>query len=139
MLFSVRTGNASLGLVDLPAGRLVAARLERSPEYDAVAAVVREATDAFLHLGLFDAVAPMLPPISADRRRWRRALALAARLRLTLADTSGEDARADFVNLLESPSDGGIVVLASFATEASAVGALLSRITQGSRSGAPAR
>ena len=40
MLFSVRTGNASLGLVDLPAGRLVAARLERSPEYDAVAALV---------------------------------------------------------------------------------------------------
>jgi hypothetical protein len=125
MLYNVRTGNLLLGLVDLPHGRLVAASLEPSPHYASVADVIRQATDAFLHLGLFDSVAPMLPPISAETRRRRRALTRAARLQLTLVHANGEAAPTKFVNLLEAPADRRVVVLAGFSSPVASVGALL--------------
>ena len=125
MLLSVRTDTASLGVVDLPNGLLVAARLEPSSQYAAVAEVVRQATDAFLHLGLFDPVAPLLPPIPAETRRWRRALSRAARLRIALVGANGEQAPTQFVNLLEAASDHRVIVLASFASAQAFMGAWL--------------
>ena len=124
MRFSVRTNAVSLGSVDLPPGLLVAAPLEPSAAYTIVADVVRVASDAFLHLGLFDAVAPMVPPIPAQRRRWRRALSQAARLQLALIGADGARAPADFVNLVEAPGDRRIIVLASFVSAFSWVGAV---------------
>ncbi|HEY9229277.1 MAG TPA: hypothetical protein VIP11_21700 [Gemmatimonadaceae bacterium] len=123
MLFSVRANTVSLGVVDLPAGLLVAGQLEPSPQYATVAEVVRQATDAFLHLGLFDAVAPLLPPIPADTRRLRRALTRAARLQIALIGVNGEQVSANFVNLLEAPADQRVIVLASFAIAPTSVGA----------------
>jgi hypothetical protein len=114
MLFSVRTGSTSLGLVELPSGLLVAGQLHPSPSYRSVENRVRNATDAFLHLGIYDAVAAMRPPLSAKRRAWRLHLQRAARLQLALVLPTGEFAPADFVNLLEAPADRGVVVLASF-------------------------
>jgi hypothetical protein len=126
MLFSVHATTTSLGLVDLPAGDLVAGRLQPSPQYGSVREIIRDATNAFLHLGLFDAVAPMLPALSAETRRRRRALARAARLQLSLVGADGARVPTDFVNLLEAPGDGGIVVLASFVSAPTWVGAALS-------------
>jgi hypothetical protein len=138
MVFSVRTSSAALGLVDFPVGHLVAGRLQPSPEYDSVEQIVRDATDAFLHLGLYDSVAPMLPPISAQSRRWRRALARASRLQLALVGPNGEHAPTDFVNLFDAPVDRGIVVLASFVSAPGWVSAALTAPLAKLSSGAPA-
>lgn len=128
MLFTVQHHAASLGVVDLPLGPLVAGRLEPSPNYTAVADVVRQATDAFLHLGLFDSVAPLYPPIPAGIRRWRRAMARAARLQLGLVGVYGDQWPTQFVNLLEAPADHGIVVIASFVRASAPIDAPLRSI-----------
>lgn len=138
MVFSVRTSSASLGLVDLPVGHLVAGRLQPSPQYNSVQQIVRNATDAFLHLGLYDSVAPMLPPISGQRRQWRRALVHASRLQLALVAANGERTPTDFVNLFEAPADRGIVVLASFISAPGWLAAALTPLPAELSSGAPA-
>ena len=138
MLFDVRMASTSLGCVELPSGLLVAGRLQPSPSYGSVKDVVWKATDAFLHLGLYDSVAALLPPLSAQRRRWRLALQRAARLQLALVRANGELAPADFVNLFEAPADRGIVVLASFFSAPDWASATLPPPTQYITSSAPA-
>lgn len=137
MWYTVRHGGVSLGVVDLPSGLLVAARLERHPGYVTVEETVRRATSAFLQLGAFGAAAPLLPPVSAEARARRRAMARAARLELDLIGAGGERALTSFVNLLEAPADGGVIVLASFHTAPAMVGAVVDQPPRASGGSVP--
>lgn len=113
MRYTVRHGDAILGTVDLPRGEFVASRLTADVGYASVAAIVREATRAFLHIGLFHDVGAAQSAgidVSADRR----ALGAAARLALALTDVRGRLVATHFINILEPAVDGGIVVLVSF-------------------------
>lgn len=122
MWYTVQHGAISLGTVELPVGVLAAARLEPARGYATVEPTVRRATSAFLHVGVFGAAAPLLPSMSASERDLRQAMARAARLDFTLVGADGARAHTSFVNLLESPLDGGVVVLASFVSAFAPIG-----------------
>jgi hypothetical protein len=137
--YTVKLHDVSLGIVELPSGLLVAGRLEPHAGYSGVKGIVQAATDAFLQLGVFGVAAPLVPPIPAAARARRAAMGRAARLRLTLATDDGTVAPPHFVNLLEAPADGGIVVLAAFVEAPAVVGALLAPVARsGGESGPPA-
>lgn len=123
MWYTVDCRGVSLGVVYLPSALVVAGRLEPHSGYATVEDTVRRATEAFLELGLFGAAAPLLPPIPSGIRTRRAAMARAARLPLELLTERGAHALTHFVNLLEAPADGGIVVLASFVEAPAVVGA----------------
>lgn len=124
MWFSVQSNGVGIGTVDLPVGLLVTARLEPSTAYDGIASVVLDASTAFFQLGIFGAAAPLLPPIATEARRLRRAMSMATRLRLELVNARGEIVRTNFVNLVASTANDGVVVLASFLTAEAAVGSV---------------
>jgi hypothetical protein len=110
--FVMRAG-VPLGTVELSEPELAAGRLRPLPGYESVRARVHAASRALFAHGLFG------PPISAlpdpTGRAARAALRSAAVLRLELAAlVSGVVVPTAFVNLLEAPVDGGIVVIASF-------------------------
>ena len=112
MRYTVRHDDAVLGTVDLAHRQFVAARLRPGSDYAAVGAIVRSATQAFLRIGLFyDADGLSLNETGVEGQR---AVAAAARLRLTLTDDAERVAPTHFVNLLEPSVDGGIVVVACF-------------------------
>ena len=139
MWYTVKLHDVSLGIVELPGGLLVAGRLEPHTGYSGVKGIVQAATDAFLQLGVFGVAAPLIPPIPASARARRAAMGRAARLPLMLATDDGTVAPTHFVNLLEAPADGGIVVLAAFVETPVVVGALLAPVSRsGGESGPPA-
>jgi hypothetical protein len=66
-------------------------------------------------------------------------MARAARLPLVLTTESGAHALTHFVNLLEAPADGGIIVLVSFVEASALVGAALApALRDGGESAPPA-
>jgi hypothetical protein len=138
MQYTVFANGITLGAVDLPIGSLVAARMNRFPGYASVAAVVRDATEAFLHLGLFTSARSPDSWLSDQARTWIGALARASELRVALIDERGDSPPTQFVNLLESPVDHGIVVLASFVAAATPVGAARQSTPRRSTGGASA-
>ena len=77
MWYTVDCNGTSLGVVDLPSGLLVAGRLQPNSGYARIAGTVRQATEAFIQLGLFGAAAPMFPPILPGSLARRAAMASA--------------------------------------------------------------
>ena len=113
MWYFVMRAGVPLGTVELPDVELAAGRLLPLPAFESVRARVRAASRALFAHGLFG------PPLSAvphpAAREARGALRSAAALRLELAGlVSGVVVPTAFVNLLEAPADGGVVVIASF-------------------------
>jgi hypothetical protein len=125
MRHTVRSRGVVLGDVDLPAGLLVAGRLDPAPAYSTIRTTVRRATTAFLELGLFGAAAGATSQISASTRRQRDTMARAAGLNLELLGPRGEPVQTSFVNLLESPLDGGVVLVACLRAAGAAMTASL--------------
>jgi hypothetical protein len=123
MWYTLLHNETTIGTVDLEPGALVAAVMLRLPAYEALAPVTRAATAALLQLGLFGGAMPAIPPYTAGLLRRRHALTRAARLSLSLIDGEGAVARTRFVNLLEAPADGRIVVVAGFESSSPGVGA----------------
>jgi hypothetical protein len=114
MRYTLRSDGITLGHAELHTGSLVAARLDPAASYASIQAIVREATVAFLRLGLFAAAVPFAPDEPADVRDARAAMVLAAALQLELLDARGERVPTAFINLLDAPADGGVVVLVCF-------------------------
>lgn len=113
MRYRVLVDQVEVGTVGLSPRKLVAGRMACEPAYDRIAPRIRAGSRVLLRHGVYG------PPISAhrdrDRRRARIALVSAASLHVELAvDPSGERATTVFVNLIESPIDGGVVVVALF-------------------------
>jgi hypothetical protein len=99
--------------------------MQRLPSYANIQPTVRAATTAILKLGLFGAAYPPLPWQPREILRFRRAIARAARLRLSLVDERGFVAAVAFVNLLEAPADERVVVVAAFEDASAVIGAML--------------
>jgi hypothetical protein len=125
MWYTVLHEDAPIGIVDLPARGLAAGAMQRLPSYAGIQRTVRAATTAILKLGLFAAAYPPLPWQPREILRFRRAIARAARLRLSLVDEQGFVADVVFVNLLEAPADERVVVVAAFEDASAVVGAML--------------
>ena len=94
-----------MGDVDLAPGELVAGQLVPRPALDPLRETLRAGSEALLALGFFDAVAVGRESDTAS------ALRAAAKLRFDLFDVRGELVPATFVNLIEAPG-GGTIVLA---------------------------
>jgi hypothetical protein len=125
MWYTVLHEDAPIGIVDLPALGLAAGAMQRLPSYAGIQPAVRAATAAILKLGLFGAAYPPLPWQPRAILRFRRAIARAARLRLSLVDEQGAPAQAAFVNLLEAPADERVVVVTAFEDASAGVRAML--------------
>ena len=113
MWYRVLVDDAAVGSVHLPPQRLAAGRMRCERGFDRVAPRLRAASRVLLAHGVYG------PPISGHgdsrRRRVRLALAAAASLRVELAiEPAEERASTRFVNLIESPVDGGVIVVALF-------------------------
>jgi hypothetical protein len=125
MWYTLRHDGTAIGFVELPARELAAARLVPVDHYATIEQTVREATAAFLELGVFGAAALPIGHGAARILRLRRALARANRLRLELIGDTGEVVHANFINVLETPADGQPVVVAGFGLAPALVGAAL--------------
>ena len=115
MLFAVTCAGVPIGIVELTPSSLCAGRMVPSRGYDGIASRVRSASAAMWTYGLYG------PPVSAvpnaERRSARAALRVGASLRIELDPFTGPAARATFVNLVATPVDGHVVVVAGFAIE----------------------
>lgn len=107
MRFSVLHDGIPVGSVELAPGELVAGPLTPLPAIEPLRETIRAGSDALLALGFFGAATP------AGQNGAGEALRAAAELRFDLVDDDGTLRPATFVNLLEAP-DGGVVVLARF-------------------------
>lgn len=125
MWFTVLHEEAPIGVVDLPATELAAGTMQRLPRYTSIRPAVQAATIALLKLGLFGAAFPPVAPAHREILGLRRALARAARLKLSLVDEQGSSAQVAFVNLLEAPADERVVVVVAFEDAIAAVAAML--------------
>ena len=113
MWYRVLVDGAAVGGVDLPPRRLAAGRMAGERDYDTIALRIRVASRVLVANGVYG------PPLSArsnlERRRARLALAAAASLHVELElMPGGEPVPTVFVNLIESPVDGDVVVVALF-------------------------
>ena len=113
MWFTVLRAGVPIGTVELPPRELVAGRLLRHAGYTAIADRVRAASEALLAYGVYG------PPVSAvpdpARRRARAALRAGATLALELRVLpTGELVPVTFVNLVETPADRDVIVIACF-------------------------
>jgi len=113
MRYSVRHDGIVFGTASLPERSFAAGRLVAAAGYDSIATVVRQATQAFLQLGLFCDVSG-LPTGVSNPSELLQALSDAATLGLTLHGTRGEPVATWWVNLLDPNEDDGVVVLVSF-------------------------
>jgi hypothetical protein len=123
MWFTVQHDGVPVGTAHLPIAELAAGRLGRLPAYAAVQPIVRAATAVLLEVGLFGAALHPAENPSAEVARARRALIRAASLRFELLGEQGERVQAAFVNLLEAPADGGVIVVAGFGEAFALMGA----------------
>ena len=113
----VRDTGVPVGAVELKERELAAGRLARLPGYAPLRETVRAGSAALLALGFFGAAAAGVEPAGA--------LAAAAALHFDLLDPRGELVPTTFVNLIEAPADGAVVVLARFRDAHAAVPARL--------------
>ncbi|MEP6492152.1 MAG: hypothetical protein ABJF01_05715 [bacterium] len=125
MWYTIVNDGVPLGVVNLSARAISAAQVDPLPGYRSVEPTIRWATEALLHFGLFGVAAPRVPPLSIDALRQRRAFVHASRLQLELVGEHGQRAPTTFLNLLQSPVDGGIIAVANFMEALAPVGALL--------------
>jgi hypothetical protein len=105
-----------VGFVELALGELVAGQLMPLPALDPLRDTIREGSNALLALGFFGAATP------AGQNGAGASLRAAAALQFDLVDERGELSPSTFVNVLESP-DGGLVVLARLSHAHATVGA----------------
>jgi hypothetical protein len=115
MLFAVTCAGVPVGIVELTPSSLCAGRMVPSRGYAGIASLVRSASAALLAYGLYGPPASAVP--NADRRRARAALRAGASLRIEIDPFTGLAARATFVNLVATPADGHVVVVAGFGME----------------------
>jgi hypothetical protein len=106
--YAVMHEGVPVGYVDLAAGELVAGPLVPLPAFEALRPTVQAGSAALLAVGFFGAATP------AGQNGAGAALHAAAVLQFDLVDVRGELVPATFVNLIEAP-DGGLVVLARLA------------------------
>lgn len=107
MRYSVMHEGIPVAGVELAPGELVAGRLAPLPSLDPLRDTIRGGSNALLALGFFGAAT------AAGQNGVGTALRAAAALQFDLVDERGNLAPASFVNLIEAP-DGGVVVLARF-------------------------
>ncbi|HEY7394537.1 MAG TPA: hypothetical protein VH559_06820 [Gemmatimonadaceae bacterium] len=107
MRYSVNHDGVPVGFVELPEGELVAGKLAPVAGLEAFRPTIRAGSDALLALGFFGAASGVALNGAGT------ALRAAADLRFDLVDVDGGVVHANFVNLIESP-DGGVVVIARF-------------------------
>ena len=116
MRFSVLHEGIPVGFVELAPGELVAGHLTPLPALDPLRDTIRDGSDALLALGFFGAAT------AAGQNGAGASLRAAAALQFDLVDARGELSPSTFVNVLESP-DGGLVVLARLGHAHAIVGA----------------
>jgi hypothetical protein len=116
--FSVMHAGIPVGYVELGSGELTAGRLVPLPALDPLRETIREGSAALLSLGFFGAATV------AGQNGAGPSLRAAADLHFDLFDDRGDLSPTTFVNLLESP-DGGVVVLARHGHAHARVGAAL--------------
>jgi len=116
--FSVMHEGVPVGFVELASGELVAGQLTPLPSLDPLRDTIREGSNALLALGFFGAATP------AGQNGAGASLRAAAALQFDLVDERGELRPSTFVNILEPP-DGGLVVLARLGHAHATVGAKL--------------
>jgi hypothetical protein len=124
MWYTVLHGETPIGVVDLPLVGFTAAPMYPLPGYAEIQRTTQAATNALLEAGLFGATLPPLPPFPRDIIRLRRAMARAARLELSLVNHSGARVHSSFVNVLEAPHDGRVIVVAAFPSAGALAGAV---------------
>lgn len=107
MRYSVVHDGIPLGFVELGPGELVAGALAPLSALEPLRGTIRAGSNALLTLGFFGAATV------AGQNGIGAALRAAAALQFDLVTDQGELAPATFVNLIEAP-DGGVVVLARF-------------------------
>ena len=125
MQFSVMHEGIPVGFVELASGELVAGQLTPLPALDPLRDTIREGSNALLALGFFGAATP------AGQNGAGASLRAAAALQFDLVDERGELNPSTFVNVLESP-DGGLVVLARLGHAHATVAAKLPARARGS-------
>ena len=118
MRFSVVHEGIPVGFVELASGELVAGQLTPLPALDPLRDTIRSGSNALLALGFFGAAT------AAGQNGAGASLRAAAALQFDLVDARGELSPATFVNVLEPP-DGGLVVLARLGHAHATVGAAL--------------
>lgn len=118
MRYSVVHDGVPIGFAELSAGELVAGPLAPLPALDPLHNTIRAGSNALLALGFFGAAT------AAGRNGAGAALRSAAALKFDLVTERGELIPTTFVNLIEAP-DGGVVVLARFGHAHAAVAASL--------------
>jgi len=121
--YTVNHDGVPVGFVELPDGELVAGALAPVVGLEAFRPTIRAGSDALLALGFFGAAS------GVSLNGAGTALRAAADLRFDLVDVEGRVVPATFVNLIESP-DGGVVVIARFRDAHAATPAFVSRPLQ---------
>lgn len=116
MRFSVIHNGIPIGGVELAVGELVAGQLAPLPMIDPLRETLRAGSNALLSLGFFGAAT------EAGSNGAGGALRAAAALQFELVDERGEVVPTTFVNVIDAP-DGGLVVLARFGHAHASVGA----------------
>ena len=111
MTYTVQYRGVPVGTVELTAGELRAGTMSPAPGYAAIQQTVRDASIALLQLGFYGAAARGL---DAPETAVTVSLAAAARLVFELRDANGQEVPTTFVNLIETPRDSRVVVLARF-------------------------
>lgn len=127
MQFSVVHDGIPVGFVELAPGELVAGQLTPLPALDPLRDTIRDGSNALLALGFFGAAT------AAGQNGVGASLRAAAALEFDLVDARGELNPSTFVNVLESP-DGGLVVLARLGHAHASIGAKLPDIGRGASS-----
>jgi hypothetical protein len=117
--YSVNHEGVPVGFVELPEGELVAGALAPVVGLEAFRPTIRAGSDALLALGFFGAASGVALKGAGT------ALRAAADLRFDLVDVEGRVVHANFVNLIESP-DGGVVVIARLRDTHAATPAIVS-------------
>lgn len=107
MRYAVVHEGTPIGYVELSKGELVAGPLAPLRTFDVISDTVRDGSAALLALGFFGAA------LAEGQRGSAAALQAAAALQFDLLDDRGGLVPTTFVNLIEAP-DGGVVVLACF-------------------------
>ena len=107
MRYTLLHRGVPIGFTELAPGELAAGPFVALPTLGAIRETVRKGSAALLPLGFFGAAA------RSGYRRTGAALRAAAALEFELLNEDGQLTPATFVNLIEAP-DGGLVVLARF-------------------------
>ena len=107
MRYTLLHRGVPLGFAELTPGELAAGPFVALPTLGSIRDTVRKGSQALLALGFFGAA------IEAGRNGVGEALRAAAALEFELLNEAGNLIPTTFVNLIEAP-DGGLVVLARF-------------------------